>query len=177
MSIQEELNASIPKECIADKKGLSYISHRYVKQRLNEVFGWDGWEYTIQEVTLNREKMEAFVHVRLEVFTGAGDDDGFGRPGITRDGIAVGFLPKPRDKAKHETWANNSQGFDFAVAEGVTDALKRAAVSLGNSLGLELYPMVPKGQEKKSGGAAPRPRPTPTQKKMADNAVKKDVSF
>jgi hypothetical protein len=60
----------------------------------------------------------------------------------------------------------------------VTDALKRAAVSLGNSLGLELYPMVPKGQDKKkTGAAAPRPRPTPTQKKMASSAVKKDVSF
>lgn len=147
MSIQEKLNAAIPKECIADKQGLSYVSHRYVKQTLNEVFGWDGWSYTVERIDLNREKMEAFVHVRLSV----GD--------VTRDGIAVGFLPKPRDKAKHETWSNNSQGFDFAVAEGVTDALKRAAVSLGNSLGLELYPMVPKGQGKKSGGSAPRPAP------------------
>lgn len=153
MSIQDKLNAAIPKECIADKQGLSYVSHRYVKQTLNEVFGWDGWSYTVERIDLNREKMEAFVHVRLTIY--ANDPE---YP-ITRDGIAVGFLPKPRDKAKHETWSNNSQGFDFAVAEGVTDALKRAAVSLGNSLGLELYPLVPKGQGKKSGGSAPRPAP------------------
>ena len=166
--IRDKLNESIPKECIADKQGLSYVSHRYVKQRLNEVFGWDGWEYTVERVDLDREKMEAFVHVRLEVFTGPGSDDGFGRPSISRDGIAVGFLPRPRDKAKHETWANNSQGFDFAVAEGVTDALKRAAVSLGNSLGLELYPMVPKGQggKKKTGAPASRTAPRKSTKEI-----------
>jgi DNA repair and recombination protein RAD52 len=167
MSIQEKLDASIPPDCIASKAGLSYVSHRYVKQQLNEIFGWDGWSYTVERVELDRVRQEAFVHVRLTVFTDGGAV-------LTRDGLAVGFLPKPRDVKKHDTWANNAQGFDFAVAEALTDAIKRAAVSCGNSLGLELYPMVPKGQEKKAPkkteSKATRPAP---KKKTTKKAVVK----
>lgn len=143
MSIQDKLNDSIPKQCISQKQGLDYISHRYVKQRLNEVFGWDGWEYQVDETILDRENMGAFVHVTLRVFTGDKDKHGF-RDSVSRDGLAYGF-------AAGQT---SNQAFDFAIAEAVTDALKRAAVSLGNSLGLELYPMT------KGGKPAPKKKAT-----------------
>lgn len=136
MSIPNKLNESIPKEFISQKQGLDYVSHRYVKNRLNEVFGWDGWEYRVNEVKLDRENMGCFVHITLEVFTGECDEHRF-RQSVARDGLAYGF-------AAGQT---SNQAFDFAIAEAVTDALKRAAVSLGNSMGLELYPMTKGGKK------------------------------
>jgi recombination DNA repair RAD52 pathway protein len=141
--IAKKLNESIPRECISEKQGLSYVSHRYVKNRLNEVFGWDGWEYTVEDVKLDRENMGCFVHVRLEVYISERKEHGWGSS-MSRDGLAYGF-------AAGQT---SNQAFDFAIAEAVTDALKRAAVSLGNSMGLELYPMT------KGGKAAPKKKKT-----------------
>jgi recombination DNA repair RAD52 pathway protein len=165
MSIQEKLDESIPKECIADKGGLDYISHRYVKQRLNEVFGYDGWNYKVVEtyqLSLDEDSVRWFTQVRLSA-------DGFN---VVRDGIAIGHGTFKTKRGPVSPGRAN-EIVDFAAAESVTDALKRAAVSLGNSLGLELYPMVPKGQEakKKTGGAAPRPAP----KKKTQ--AKKDIKF
>jgi hypothetical protein len=44
---------------------------------------------------------------------------------------------------------------DFAAAEAVTDALKRAAVSLGQNLGLSLYPMTSDSEGHKTFDAQP----------------------
>jgi len=133
--IKDQLEAPIPKECISQRAGgggikLSYVSGRYVKQRLNEIFGWDGWEYSVTKVELFPEDCTAFVHVCLTVYTGDESKRGF-RESVCRDGLAYGYGRK------------SAEGFDFAIAEAVTDALKRAAVSLGQNLGLELYPMTP----------------------------------
>lgn len=134
-NIKEQLETPIPKDCISQRAGgggikLSYVSGRYVKQRLNEIFGWDGWSYTVREVKLFPEECTAFVHLTLTVKCGPRSDDGFGDE-LYRDGLAYGHGRK------------SAEGFDFAIAEAVTDALKRAAVSLGQNLGLELYPMTP----------------------------------
>jgi hypothetical protein len=136
--IQEMLNAPIPRECISQKQGLSYISHRYIKEHLNTVFGWDGWSYEVIDKTIFEEKLSCFAHVRLTVMGPTGP--------VTRDGMALGF-PAGQDTA---------QAFDFGIAESVTDALKRAAVSLGSSMGLELYPMT-------KGATPPQPGPPPRQ--------------
>ena len=134
-SIKEQLSASIPEEFVSKRKGagnseLSYVSGRYVKQRLNEIFGWDRWGYAVVRVEVFPEKSSAFAHVRLEVITEGG--------AVCRDGLAYGY-PAPKRVGTEE-------GFDFAIAEAVTDALKRAAVSLGQNMGLELYPMAPGGK-------------------------------
>jgi hypothetical protein len=132
--IQKLLDEPIPRECISEKQGLSYISHRYIKEHLNKVFGWDGWSYEVVDKQIFEEKLACFAHVRLTVMGNSGP--------VTRDGMALGF-PANQDTA---------QSFDFAIAESVTDALKRAAVSLGSSMGLELYPMT-------KGAKAPKPGP------------------
>jgi hypothetical protein len=126
--IDQQLTTSIPEQCIATRKGggdrdLSYVSGRYVKQRLNEIFGWDGWSTEIKAIQLFPEACTAFVHLRLTVLVG--------QEIVTRDGVAYGHGRK------------GAEGFDFAIAEAATDALKRAAVTLGQNLGLELYPMTP----------------------------------
>ena len=149
MSIQEKLNESIPNACISDKKGLSYVSHRYVKDRLNECFGLC-WSYKVldtYQVSIDENSIRWFSHVRLFVQE-AGDI-------TTRDGIAIGHGTLKTAAGKTASPGRANEIVDFAAAESVTDALKRAAVSLGNSLGLELYPM----GTKKSGGSAPRPAP------------------
>jgi hypothetical protein len=140
--IQKLLDAPIPRECISEKqasgrKKLSYISHRYIKERLNTVFGWDGWSYEVVDKQIFETKLSCFAHVRLTVMGSTGP--------VTRDGMALGF-PANQDTA---------QAFDFAIAESVTDALKRAAVSLGNSMGLELYPMVKDDEAPKPGPPDP----------------------
>jgi recombination DNA repair RAD52 pathway protein len=139
--IQKLLDAPIPRECISEKQGLSYISHRYIKEHLNTVFGWDGWSYEVVDKTIFEEKLACFAHVRLTVMGSTGP--------VTRDGMALGF----------PAGQSTVQSFDFAIAESVTDALKRAAVSLGSSMGLELYPM--------TKGAKP-PKPGPPQQVFVD---------
>jgi hypothetical protein len=136
--IDQQLVTPIPEQCIATRKGggdrdLSYVSGRYVKQRLNEIFGWDGWSTEIRAIQLFPEACTAFVHLRLSVRIPGSEE------WITRDGVAYGHGRK------------GAEGFDFAIAEAATDALKRAAVTLGQNLGLELYPMTP--QEPKADTA------------------------
>jgi hypothetical protein len=128
--IDQQLVTPIPEQCIATRKGagdrdLSYVSGRYTKQRLNEIFGWDGWSSEIKAIQLFPADCTAFVHLRLSVRMPDSEE------GITRDGVAYGHGRK------------GAEGFDFAIAEAATDALKRAAVTLGQNLGLELYPMTP----------------------------------
>ena len=162
MSTQEKLNESIPKEYISDKQGLSYVSGRYVKDRLNQCFGL-GWSYRVIEtklVSIDDVSVRWFSHVRLVVQS----DYGY----TTRDGLAIGHGTLKTSKGTPASPGRANEIVDFAAAESVTDALKRAAVSLGNSLGLELYPM---GNKKKSGSAAPRPAP------KKSTAPKKVVKF
>lgn len=147
--IQDLLNEPIPRDCISEKQGLSYVSHRYIKERLNFVFGWDGWSYEVVDKVIFEEKLSCFAHVRLTVMGNQGP--------VTRDGMALGF----------PAGQSTVQSFDFAIAESITDALKRAAVSLGSSMGLELYPMTKGEQPPKPGPPAPRP---PTQS-MSDKPL------
>lgn len=133
MTIKEQLEAPIPRECISERSGLSYVSGRYVKQRLNEIFGWDGWSYQIISTSPHFDNVACFTHLRLTVINSEGKE-------VTRDGMAWGYA----------AGRTGNEAFDFAIAESVTDALKRAAVSLGQNLGLELYPMT-------KGAAVPEP--------------------
>ena len=136
--IQTLLDDHIPEAAISQKQGLDYVSHRYVKDQLNAIFGWDGWHYKVLRVDLDRENMGAFVHVRLTIVGPEGQL-------VERDGLAFGFAAGQQ----------SNQSFDFAIAEAVTDALKRAAVSLGNRMGLELYPMT-KGAKRQAQPPKPK---------------------
>ena len=146
-SIEKLLSEDVPREHITyrkvGRKELGYITGRYCKQRLNEIFGWDGWTYTVVEheiVTLDESCVRWFAHVALSVYTDGGC--------VERHGLAVGHgvLQKEiweggRSTGKFEAVSvgRANEVIDFAAAEAVTDALKRAAVSLGQNLGLSLY--------------------------------------
>lgn len=138
MNIKDELEKDVAPQYVSERSGLSYITGRYVKQRLNEIFGWDGWSYTVVEqrlVSLDDEAVRWFAHVRLTL------NDGSVEAAVTRDGLAVGHGTMKDRYGKPYSPGRANEVIDFAAAEAVTDALKRAAVSLGQNLGLSLYPM------------------------------------
>lgn len=149
ITVQQALATPVPDEFVSQRSGLSYITGRYVKQRLNELFGPLGWSYTVEDVRLDPENVAAFVHVRLTV-TVFGEE----KVTVTKDGLAYGFAAGRK----------GPEAYDFAIAEGVTDALKRAAVALGQNLGLSLYPLTSGAAPKKS---APKPKSKPAKPKAA----------
>lgn len=153
-SIEKLLSEDVPREHITyrkvGRKELGYVTGRYVKQRLNEIFGWDGWSYEVISQELFPEECTAFVHVRLSVHVE-------GQNTVARDGLAYGHGRK------------GPEGFDFAIAEAVTDALKRAAVSLGQQMGLSLYPYA-KGDKDDHKDDPPKPPPV-NEKKTIDRLV------
>ena len=75
-SIEKELTEPIPPQCISVRQGLSYVTGRYVKQRLNELFGWSGWSYEIIRFDpANAVEGRAFCHLRLMVSVDQGVDE------------------------------------------------------------------------------------------------------
>ena len=42
-----ELVKPVDPAFVSKRQGLSYVTGRYVKAKLNELFGWDGWDFTI----------------------------------------------------------------------------------------------------------------------------------
>lgn len=142
--IQEKLDEAIPPHFISERAGLSYVTGAYVKNRLNEVFGWDGWFYAVEEsklLSLDEKAVRWYAHVKL--IAGARNVDGDRGKDLStaRDGIAIGHGTMRDRDGNPLSVGRQNEVIDFAAAEAVTDALKRAAVSLGNSLGLQLYPM------------------------------------
>ncbi len=133
--IRSALNAGFPREQIATReqggKKLSYAEGHYVIRTLNRIFGNAAWSYrcTTREVfrermldkTKNGEVERWHVSYSASCELRAGDativDVGHGH-GIDRDcGLAI----------------------ESAEKEAATDALKRAAKSLGDACGLALY--------------------------------------
>lgn len=150
---------------VSERKGLSYVTGRYVKQTLNEIFGPLGWSYQVIEQYPLTEDVKAarwFAHIRLTV--SVGDIT------ATKDGLAIGHGVLSTREGKPVSPSRASEVWDFAAAEAVTDGLKRAAVSLGQVLGLSLYPLTAGvATPKKTESAAPRPAP---KKKTAKKVVK-----
>jgi hypothetical protein len=146
-TIAEELQQDVESQYVSERKGLSYITGRYVKQRLNEIFGWDGWSYEVVEqkmVHLDEEAVRWLAHVRLKIHQGEAPYS------IIKDGIAIGHGTCKDRYGKPLSPGRLNEVIDFAAAEAVTDALKRAAVSLGQNLGLSLYPMTSDAQGHKT---------------------------
>jgi recombination DNA repair RAD52 pathway protein len=142
--IAKELEQDVPAGAITQRNKLDYVTGRYIKQRLNEIFGWQGWGYEViseRIITLDENCVRWFAHVRLTTMC----DDGH----TVQDGMAVGhgLLTKEVWEGGRRTGrfepvsaGRANEIIDFAAAEAVTDALKRAAVRLGQNLGLSLYP-------------------------------------
>jgi recombination DNA repair RAD52 pathway protein len=153
-TLVDVLRTDVHSDYVSERSGLSYVTGRYVKQTLNQLFGPLGWGYEIIEQhpasawTGNEgEAARWFVHLRLSVTVGERT--------VSRDGIAVGH-GNLVTKSGPVSVGRASEVWDFAAAEAVTDALKRAASSLGQVLGLSLYPLVAGGKKPAASRPAPK---------------------
>ena len=131
LDVMKALDANIPTEVVQQRQGsggkmLDYLPGWYVKQKLTEVFG-PFWAFKVKSLDAHD----------------SGKTTRNGAPIINCD--CIGELTvyfKDGDVA--HTIVREDYGFgngdtELANKEAVTDALKRCAATLGNSLGLGLY--------------------------------------
>lgn len=133
-SVVEELDAKIPRDCVALREGgggrkLSYLEGHYVINRLNKVLGQGNWAYT-SDVTLvdasDNPKGGYSVHYIAKV-----------RLAVTLPGTPTEFTDYGYGDGSDKFLKGKAH--ELAVKEAVTDGLKRCAKNLGMSLGLALY--------------------------------------
>lgn len=135
--IEKQLDENIPADAVAKRSGggatkLSYLETWYVIDRLNKVFGNMGWDCETVGMDLVSEPgaLPAYrSKVRITVSA----------PVTESDGTVVGF----RNVVKEGTgWGSDKSklnAHEMACKEAESDALKRAAMKLGISMGLGLY--------------------------------------
>jgi recombination DNA repair RAD52 pathway protein len=138
---ERALRTALDPNVISERNGLSYVTGRYVKDTLNDAFGHLGWSYRVEQFEI-LGPAKAFARVSLTVLTD--------RYNITREAVAVGYGSETTASGEPLSEARANEVLDFACAEAVTDALKRAACSFGPALGLHLYPLLGKGTQKKN---------------------------
>ena len=117
-------------------RSLAYLEAWDVKAHLIRIFGFGGWSAEVMESTLVfEEKNEkgnwdvAYkVVLRLRV-KAAGQQTGMFFDEATYTEAAVGSASLPRRGDAH----------DMAIKTAESDALKRAAINLGDQFGLSLY--------------------------------------
>lgn len=132
--IQSKLDENIPRDVISNRTQagveLSYLEGWYVIDRLNQVLGTENWSHNIVSLmSIPGESIAFNAHVRLTAVI-----DG---KVTTKDGIGYGKDKPGRDKNGNVRAVSNPG--EMAAKEAETDALKRAAMKFGRSLGLALY--------------------------------------
>lgn len=102
-----------------DKDGnpVVYVEGHYIIERLNAVFGFDGWSISYGSPVV-REGQRPVVHVVATLLAG----------GVTKVDIGVGIASNDKVDA-----------FETAIKAAYTDGLKRCARMFGSSFGLALY--------------------------------------
>lgn len=143
-NIKNKLNEGFPRDQVKTRSGgtgpsLSYAAGHYIIRKLNEIFGQDGWSYTIQKLD--------------KVFEGQLTDK-YGKPTFNvsyiaqiqlmsryfdANNVAVYRADSDIGYGDGQDKGNPGKAHELAVKEAVTDGLKRAAKSLGDALGLALY--------------------------------------
>lgn len=123
------LSEKLQKGCISQRsKGgttLSYIESHHAIREANRAFGFDGWDYEINELTMVSDEKNAngnhvigyIARVIVSVGCTTREDVGFG------SGIAKGL----------------ADAHEGATKEAVSDAMKRALRTFGDIFGLALY--------------------------------------
>jgi DNA recombination protein Rad52 len=129
-SLKQPLDSSVVKEREQSGMKLSYVESWYVIGQLNEVFGFDGWD---RETT------------RLDLIQQDTNQNGKARVAYTAQCVLTIRFPEGQIVRRVGTGFGN--GFDSdpgkahesAIKEAESDAMKRAAMTLGNRFGLALY--------------------------------------
>lgn len=102
-----------------------YLEAWHVISEANRIFGFFGWSYTLDAVTLTNATKDADQKHHVGYMA---------RVSVTVDGAVRGDVGHGQGHGKSEGDAHDS-----AVKEAVTDALKRALRTFGNPFGLALY--------------------------------------
>lgn len=151
-SITSELEKPLPTHAVKSRQQagqqLSYIEGWYAVAELNRIFGHGGWTRETLELTnvveaertIGSQKKPGHAvtyRARVRVTVIAGDQ------AIVRDGCGAG----------HGVAQDLGEAHESALKEAETDALKRAACTLGWPLGLALYD----GSRAHVGGANGQP--------------------
>lgn len=134
-----ELENQIDTSVVKKREGprgmmLSYIPGFYAIDTANEIFGFDGWSYEIED--LKSEKFNTEVPDKY-------------KKDVVRPCIEVRTTARVKvtinDIVRSDVGHGNSQSYtdipdyEFSEKEAVTDALKRALRSFGNRFGNSLY--------------------------------------
>jgi len=133
----QELSRPLDMSLVKEREGrggviLSYLEGHTIISQLNRIFGYDGWEYEITELKETaRYKTEKDGKVLLNIGM------------LARVRLTVYFPDRSvkREDVGYGTGvaADMNAAFESAAKEAVTDALKRAARTLGNQFGNSLY--------------------------------------
>ena len=138
--VEEELAAPLNPAVVEEKEGMSYLPVFYVRQELNRIFGASGWRITLRDNSLinlyevqsnrggkedkKRRVMVYRAHVTLRVRFPDGEV-------VEHDGVAAGGA-----QSYSPFWEDLHHN---AMTSASSNALKRAAMNLGNAFGLSLY--------------------------------------
>ena len=125
---REQLLKGINTDRVSQRKGgggkmLSYVEAYDIKAHLTRIFGFGGWSWQIQDVALAFEQQQEnrwVVGYRVQGTLTIGD--------CQYSGVAVG-----------SSMGSQADAHDNAAKNGDSDALKRAAINLGDQFGLSLY--------------------------------------
>lgn len=123
VELEKKLDPAHVKPAPQGKYG-DYIEGWHAIAEANRIFGYDGWAYDVQQITLTNEENNGGKH----------------RVGYMAH-VKVNALGTVRGDVGHGQGFGKSLGdaHDSAAKEAVTDALKRALRSFGNPFGLALY--------------------------------------
>lgn len=122
------LGGALPRDVIKTRQqagqSLKYVEGWYVIERLNEVFGFDGWSFDpgVPVVTSFGDKSVVHVSVMLRAC------------GVERGDVGAAVSA-----------GKTAEAFETALKAAVTDGLKRAARTFGTTFGNRLYDKVGSG--------------------------------
>lgn len=151
--IEKELDENILAENVAKRSGggskqLSYLETWYVIDRLNKVFGNMGWDqFTEYNEPIPGTELPTY-RARVRIVASV--------PVLDQNGQTVGFRSVTKEGTGWGSDKSKQNPHEMAAKEAESDALKRAAMKFGISMGLGLYD--------KSGEfvtATPSPSPSP----------------
>ena len=129
-ALKQPLDSSVVKEREQSGIKLSYVESWYVIGQLNEVFGFDGWDRETVSLTCIQQ-----------------DTNQKGTPRVAYTAQCVITVRFPEGQVVKRVGTGFGNGFDSdpgkahesAIKEAESDAMKRAAMTLGHRFGLALY--------------------------------------
>lgn len=124
--LRAPLDASRVKQRRQGGRPISYLEGYDVIEAANEIFGFDGWCYAVQDVQFVRMHDVGFYQAIVRVRVGD----------VERTDVGCCDVAVSRDKGIDSASAD---AFGTAVKGAVTDGLKRALRTFGNQFGNSLY--------------------------------------